>query len=333
MATLARVKKTGIYHIVYSEGGKRKWVSTHTKDKKIAVALLLRKPLIEKSAEEKTLSSCIKDYLSYTKLHHAAKTHRLYEDVLERLSLEKGDQPISVISSRDMEFYIMKRGESLRAASINIELRAFRTFFNTLKRWEAITKNPCDGIKPVRTAESTPAYLSTEQLKGLILSIRDPWLKEIVIFASMTGLRLGELLNLKWEEVDVERKTILIQSSVVYNVKFGKIRTIPLNETAVELLRARTRTSQYVFTGKRGGRADANFVSRKFRVAVRAANVDKRIHFHSLRHTFASLLVRNNTSLYQVQKLLGHSSPRVTEIYAHLQHTDMESTVNSLCLR
>lgn len=110
------------------------------------------------------------------------------------------------------------------------------------------------------------------------------------------------------------------------------MRNVPLNTTAYELQMREPNKAGLVFPGNRGGDANLNFVSASFRKAVRKAGIDRRIHFHSLRHTFASLLVKNGVSLYQVQKLLGHTTSRVTEIYAHLQTGDLHDVVDIINL-
>ncbi len=110
------------------------------------------------------------------------------------------------------------------------------------------------------------------------------------------------------------------------------MRVIPLNQTAVELLQRKTLREGLVFRGKRAGKVNPNFVGEKIREAIRRAGLDRRLHFHSLRHTFASLLVMKGVSLYQVQKLLGHSSPQITEMYAHLQNGEMHGVVEKIAL-
>ena len=73
-----------------------------------------------------------------------------------------------------------------------------------------------------------------------------------------------------------------------------------------------------------------SYASHRFKKAVRAAGVDDRLHFHSTRHAFASWLVQAGVSLYEVQKLLGHSSPSVTKVYSHLQPEHLHGTVNKI---
>jgi site-specific recombinase XerD len=92
---------------------------------------------------------------------------------------------------------------------------------------------------------------------------------------------------------------------------------------------AQRESSDLVFA-RRGFQIGESFVSHRFKEYVRMAGLDERLHWHSLRHTFASWLVQDGVSLYAVQKLLGHSSVTVTEIYSHLQPEKLHDTVNRI---
>ena len=125
-------------------------------------------------------------------------------------------------------------------------------------------------------------------------------------------------------------RLVTIHSSVNYRVKGGKVRVVPLNETVACLLESMPDKKGLVFKGIRGETANGNFVGRRFRDTVREMGFDRKLQFHSLRHSFASLLVQKGVSLYHVQKLLGHSSTRVTEVYAHLQNTKNASVLSKI---
>jgi len=255
----------------------------------------------------------------------------MYRIILQHFHSFLKDTNVDLITSRHIDVYKIERSKKVKSTTVNIEIRGIRAFFNRLKRWEIITKNPCDGISQIRT-ESIPVFIKKEELPILIDGIKDNWLRDIVVFAIMTGMRLGELLNLNWSDVNFGANTILVRDSDVYRVKGGKSRIVPLNSTAIEILSHKRKDEGLIFKGKLGNRANPNFVSKKFRLVIRSLGLDRKLHFHSLRHTFASLLVMNGTSLYQVQKLLGHSSSRVTEIYAHLQNSELHHVVNDIAI-
>jgi integrase len=322
--------RSGVYYIVFSNKGKRIWRSTRTKDKETAYKtfLLLTKPKAENRG--KSLREAIKEYLDHVQTNFSPKTYGVYKVVFKHFEEFLGDIPVESITPKHLDLYKIERARKVKPASVNIEIRGCRAFFNCLKRWEIVQKNPCDGVSQLKITDGIPAYLTLEQLESLMSNLHDQWLKNIIGFAAMTGVRLGELLNIRWEDINLENKTVIIRSSEAYRVKGGKMRVIPLNHSAITTLERMTQHEGLVFTGRRGGRANPNYVSSTFRRFIRGQGMDKKLHFHSLRHGFASLLVKNGVSLYQVQKLLGHSSSRITEIYAHLQNSELHSVVDQI---
>lgn len=332
MPCLIRERKTGIFHIVTTAGGKRKWRSTGTRNRKEAYQIFLQSSETHPANESPKLSSAIQEYLNYARTNFAPKTQEIYDLSLKHFLAVVGDVDLDTINPLAIERYKSERAKGVKPATVNIELRAMKAFFNCLKKWRIIGDNPCDGVRQLKIPDQPPLFFSPDQLKALLAAMKDDWIRDIVIFTAMTGLRLGEVVNLSWTDVNLESRTIVIKSSQTYQVKGGKMRIIPLNRTSFDLLQRKTPKEGYVFKGKRGGRANPNFVSEKLRERVRALGFDRRLHFHSLRHTFASLLVSKNVSLYQVQKLLGHSSPQITEVYAHLQKSAMHDVVNLLAI-
>jgi site-specific recombinase XerD len=113
--------------------------------------------------------------------------------------------------------------------------------------------------------------------------------------------------------------------------KSKRVRSIPLNKTVVELLlrRKEKATNEFVFTLD-GEAVKPDKMNKKFKKYVKGAKLNPSLHFHSLRHSFASWLVMQGVSLYQVQRLLGHSTSSVTQIYAHLTNDNLAETVEKL---
>ncbi len=117
------------------------------------------------------------------------------------------------------------------------------------------------------------AFLSTEELDKLLKYPKGSFLHDVVLFAAMTGMRRGEIINLSWNDVDIERKVIMVRSSGSYQTKAGKIRIIPMNSTVLQLLAGRPHTSQYVFTGKRGDKLNGNFVRGRLKAADKGPRI------------------------------------------------------------
>ncbi len=139
------------------------------------------------------------------------------------------------------------------------------------------------------------------------------------------------MLNLRRQDVDLMRKLIQIYSTGTFRTKEGKRRTIPMSDAVHAMLSGKEvrATGELVFA-RRGLKIGKSFLQHRFKFYVREAKLPEGLHWHSLRHTHAGWLVQGGASLYEVQKLLGHSSSRVTEIYSHLQPEQLHQTVNRL---
>lgn len=113
--------------------------------------------------------------------------------------------------------------------------------------------------------------------------------------------------------------------------KSKKIRTVPLSVKALQILNSREqfRKNEFIFT-QEGEGITQKFISKKFKSYVIKSKINSGLHFHSLRHTFASWLVQRGVSIYEVSKLLGHSDIKVTEIYAHLKPENLRNAVELL---
>jgi integrase/recombinase XerD len=152
------------------------------------------------------------------------------------------------------------------------------------------------------------------------------------VTALLTGLRLSELLSLQWNDIDFTSKVILVRNTVTFTTKTRKNRIVPMSDELYRLLKERKEAIRFecevVFHNKNGGELLYTSVSQKFKKYIRRAGLNDKLHFHSLRHSFATALVSAGVSLYAVQKLLGHTTIRTTEIYSHLLPQQLHFEVN-----
>jgi integrase len=179
-----------------------------------------------------------------------------------------------------------------------------------------------------------PVFFTREQVEQLLTAINERWLREIMLFAVATGLRRGEIVNLQWSDVDMKNRCITVQSSATFRTKTGKRRVVPLNDIAFYIVSTRydDAGSEYVFV-LNGRKILDGWVADKFKKYLRALGMNPRLHFNSLRHSFASWLAGMGVSIYQISKLLGHSDVKVTQAYyAHLQPEQLHETVNKITL-
>ncbi len=201
--------------------------------------------------------------------------------------------------------------------------------FNKAVEWEMVgseTLKRIRKVKPLKDEGKRLRYLSKEECQALINAC-DPHVKPIVITALNTGMRRGEILGLKWEQVDLKHGFILLDKT-----KNGDRREIPINNTleAIFLDKNLIRPIDipYVFYDAITGKPYQN-VKRSFYTACKRVGI-KDFHFHDLRHTFASQLVMAGVDITTVSRLLGHKSLSMTLRYSHLAPSHMVKAVDVL---
>ena len=214
-----------------------------------------------------------------------------------------------------VEYKSLRYAAGVKPASINRELTCLRKAFSLAKReWEWCRDNPVSRVSLEKGVTKRDRWLMEDE-EARLLDTCPSWLRELVVFALHSGMRLGEILSLTWTGVDLFRRT-----ATVFESKNGERRTVPLNHTVMALLTEKAKVrhikTALVFPSLAGTRLDPNHLRRALRPAMAKAGIVN-CHFHDLRHTFATRLVQSGVDLYKVQRLLGHKSPMMTQRYAH----------------
>jgi len=194
-----------------------------------------------------------------------------------------------------------------------------------------IIKNPMKGTKSIPVPEKDGPEFFTKAELNEIWKIIDPFWKPFLRFIYHTGLRKGELINLTWDKVKLggDNYTIKIVSFDEFTTKTGRMRIIPLNKNAYAIINAQiNRHPKYVFISKKGDKIHPNSPYVAIKKVLKELNLTG--HVHKLRHTHASHLVMGGKSIFEVQKLLGHSKIETTQIYAHLSPEHQKSVVEVL---
>ena len=143
-------------------------------------------------------------------------------------------------------------------------------------------------------------------------------------------LRVSEIINLEYNDLDFQNRLIFVRNKNMFTVKGSRPRTIPMNTFVYSMLLNKERKSNFVFTNNDGKQLNPRSVSRKFKKYARASQLSEDIHFHTLRHSGASWLIQASVPIYDVQKILGHSSPTVTQIYAHQCDDNLRKSIEKL---
>ncbi|NBB86990.1 MAG: tyrosine-type recombinase/integrase [Bacteroidetes bacterium] len=242
-----------------------------------------------------------------------------------------------------------ERGEkSLTPASRHKRYRHVKVFLRWCLKAGHLTENPLKEVEEPDKGRSIPAYLTADELDRLLEYIdwhakNKPnacgilpdldWLRDAILLAVCTGLRRGELLNLRWEDVDLKGRRIYVRNRDGFRTKSGSERVVPVRGPAFQVLRrledVRPADSGPVLLDRRGKPLRSGRLSRRFKDMVRAAKVKgrERLRFHSLRHTTGAWLASKGVSARIIQEILGHATPVTTEIYSHIAGPAVEDAM------
>ena len=242
------------------------------------------------------------------------KSIRTERNRVKRWVKDLGMRPIGRITRAEIESWRREKMSRCKPATINRDLSRLRHMLNIAVEWELLEKSPMQGMKFLRENNARTRYLSVDECHRLIDSCMAPHIRAIVTVALHTGMRLGEILNLRWQDLDFSSGFILVQDS-----KNGQARQVPMDSMISTLLRSWPRLSDLVFTSVLTGGRIVDVRTGFLNACKRAGLTD--LHFHDLRHTFASQFVMSGGSLYTCQRVLGHKAINMTQRYAHLSPT------------
>lgn len=327
-------RSNGIYYICYCNSlGKWQRISTKTQNKVDAKKFLADFESDKNSSyPHLTLSQFFQKFLEYSHIHHAIGTTMKAIYAMRFFIKSVGDKYIQKVTALDIETFKAERLKRVKPVSVNIDLRTVKAIFGLAVRWQILEKNPFKFVRLLTIPRQRPIYLNRDEMNVLLAAIPKQWFKSVVLFAVNTGLRRGEIASLKWDQIDFSHKLAYIINTESFHTKTGKERVVPLNMVAMSILESLPRKSEFVFVGEKGWNLNLERISHLFKRAVIASGLDKKLHFHSLRHTFATWLVQNGVGIYEVQKLLGHTSIVVTQVYSHLSAGELHRAVDRITI-
>lgn len=251
-----------------------------------------------RSLLNKTATSIARDRHTFKQLDKAFAGMKLKEITPEKIS----------------DYKDRRLKEGIAVSTLAKELMILRSAFKiAMLEWEWIDVTPFLKLSIESSDNKIERYLTPEEEEKLVSECPD-WLKDIVVFAINTGMRRGEILTLKWPQVDLDRRVLTLLVT-----KNKKKRGVPINAVVQELLRRKVskRTdSDYVFPSEAGTLIDPHNLERAFRSARKAAKLLD-LRFHDLRHTAASRMAQAGVEIYTIAKILGHETLSVTTRYAH----------------
>ena len=223
-----------------------------------------------------------------------------------------------------IEEYIASKIEGLKPATINRTLSILSKMFNDAIRWGYIKENPMRQVSKLREVEEAFDYLAQDEARKLLQNCSKDFYP-VCCCALYTGMRVSEIIELRWKNVNLDERLITIEKS-----KGKRIRHIPVHPHLLEVLKGRKgkNINELVFPSKDGMMRKRDLRS-ALNSALKKAGL-KRIRFHDLRHTFASNFVMQGGSIISLQKILGHQDLKVTLRYAHLAPSFLQKEIEIL---
>ena len=270
--------------------------------------------------EVPTVSEFRESFMTYSRTNNKPSTVYAKEWMLNaHLIPFFGKTRLDAIGPAEIERYkAAKLDSGLMKKSINNHLTALRKLLNLAVEWNVLDRAP--KVRAFR--EKQDEYLTLEETPRFMEAVAPEW-RTFVVLALKTGLRLGELLALQWQDIDLVAGFLIVRRSLWRgqegSPKGGQNRKVPLSDVALAALKAhRHLRGPYVFCDERGNHLTHSMLKDVVPSACARAKLAKRITTHGLRHTFASHLVMRGASLKAVQELLGHESIEMTLRYSHL---------------
>jgi integrase len=351
----------GQYTVQTSTGPKLKYVYARTKAE---AAAKLRKAMADRDAglhfadQNQTLGDYLDRWLSNSVRGSVKKrTFERYEEMV-RIHIKPllGTKKLGKLRPADVQHLYRERLDSgLSAGTVR---HVHVTLHKAPKRavqWNLVPTNVTEAVDVPKASKEEPLSLSVEQVKALLEATKGERFEALFVLAVHTGMRQGELLGLKWDDVDFERGEIHVKRTLVAGkggFSFGEPksakgrRTVALTPAALEALehhRERQREESVmmvglweenglVFPNRLGKPMDHNNIYHRDLKRVRErAGLPPALRFHDLRHTFATLMLSNGESLNVVQETLGHSQASTTlDVYGHVLPNHQKQAMSRL---
>jgi len=285
-------------------------------------------PLDSRRAAEKipTLGEAFEKYIQDYARHHC-KTWKVMIENFNRYLKHWRDRKLDKISKNDVQLLVNGMGRENGRATANRTVEMLRAVINKARQWDLFPgANPCDGVSKFKL-KSRDRFLQADELPRFFASVaqEEPLIRDFVLICLLTGARKGNVEEMRWEHVNLERATWFIPET-----KNGESQHVPLVPKALEILQERYERrgdeTEWVFPGTG---VTGHLVSPKnawLRIKKRAGLPD--IHLHDLRRTLGSWQAATGASLAIIGKTLNHKDISTTTIYARLSLDPVRSAMD-----
>lgn len=279
--------------------------------------------------------SILKEFIDYLKIERSYSDNTIfsYEKDLKNF-IKYYQKDISYARKNDIENYIISL-KKLSSRSISHYLSSLKTFYNFLIIKNIITINPTINIERPKIKKKLPEYLTLEEVTLLLeIPLKNAYAarnKAILELLYSSGLRISELVEMQFSNLDIEMCIVKIMG------KGNKERIVPLGDYAIIAIKdyldnyyykLNKKNSTYLFLNSRGDKISRQFIFKIIKLECQKKGIRKNVSPHTLRHTFATHLLKNGADLRIIQELLGHENLTTTQIYTHLSNDKLKSDYN-----
>jgi len=265
-------------------------------------------------ADIPTLNDIKDDYIAYIRDVKGNRSWRRSEELLRPLSKLYGNKKLSDITTKDLEEFKSLRLKEVKPATVNRSLSVLRHLFNLAKRWKMFFgENPIPIVGMLEEHNQVERILALDE-ESRLLNESISYLRPIIFTALNTGMRKGEILGLKWFDVDLDMNMITINQT---NSKSKKSRKVYINSALKRVfleLKLKSDGNEYVFLDDNANRLKE--IKNGFSAACRRAAIEG-LRFHDLRHSAATRMIESGANIVAVSKILGHSDIKTTMRYTH----------------
>lgn len=283
-----------------------------------------------------SLQELITEFLRYLLIDkgYSENTINSYKLDLDKFFEFNGNKNINEISNLDLKNYVKYlKEEKLNDKSISRNISCLKSFYKFLVIEKYINNNPSDSLFGIKTKKSLPNTLTEEEiLKLLDIKLSDNYSyrnKAMIELMYATGLRVSELVNLKLSDIDLNQDIIRIYG------KGSKERVVPIGEYSKEYLEKyiyeyrssmlKKETSEYLFLNNHGKKMTRQGFFKIIKNIAFEKGINKNLSPHTIRHSFASHLLKYGADLRTIQELLGHSDISTTQIYTHITNEELKN--------
>lgn len=274
-----------------------------------------------------TFADAAAEWLRYVEHERDVKPSTLsdYRHMVVRLNRTFADLPVAEITPRDIEWWLAGASWSNRTA--HKYLLALNGIFKRAIRVYGVPANPVELVERPRVRLSSQIdVFSPAEVRALLRATEDETLRTFFMTAAFTGLRMGELLALRWRDVDFDAETIRVERSFTIggesSPKSGRSRSVPMVVEVAEALarlgqrELSVREEDLVFAGAAGGHMDSRWIRPRYKAALARAGL-RELRFHDLRHTFGTRAVEQAESILELKEWMGHANVQTTMRYLH----------------